>query len=113
KGKGCSYYCCPDIVRHIDWIDKTSPQLKAVNKEILDLSFLGISLIYDSRYLSGKSLLKKYEMKIYQLIEFILTLPPSKTLAFYYPLSFIAENSGNKELKDIVTKTYFQLEERH
>lgn len=113
KGKYSSFEYTQHIMRQIDRINKTSPQLKEVNKEILDLSYTGISLLYDSKYLSGRSLLKKHEIKFVKLIEYILTLPPSKALAFYYPLSFIAENSGNIHLKDLAKKTYFRLEEKH
>lgn len=113
KGKNCSYEYSQHIMRQIDWIHKTSPQLKEVNKEILDISITGISLIYDSVYLSEKTLLKKYEIKFVRIIKNILTLPPSKALSFYCQLSFIAENSGNDIFKGLAIKAYNKLEHKY
>jgi hypothetical protein len=113
KGKNCNFEYSRNIMRHIDWLNKLNPGLKELNKEILDNTFLSITLISESRYLHKDTFLRKYETNVIRLARNILQMPESKALSSYYTLSFIAENTGYDELEEIARQTFFKLKRKY
>ena len=83
------------------------------NTEFYNELIFGINLIEDSKYLSGSDLLSKYELKFKHLAGELLKEKTPSIIAPFSMYSFIANESGNKQLKKIMKNLYWALEEKY
>lgn len=113
KGNKCSYEFSKHIMKQIEYINKTRPELKKDNHALIETVYFGILLMSGSQFMDSEVFLKKYELKFKQIADSISNNIKYMPINDYYRLSFIAEQSGYNELKEIAKKTFWKIQKKY
>jgi hypothetical protein len=113
KGTELSIDYARYIIRGLDWLKKSWGKLVERDVTIYQALKLCISIIEDSKHLSKRELLNKYEFRFKKTCGEIINSVNENVLGLYSIISYTSQITGYKEMKMITAKTYFSLRRKY
>jgi len=115
KGKFMNYNKIMSIFQKIDWLLKTRRKLFQLDNELfetIEIIKTCTKIIEESEFIKDIKLINKYGEKFDKFIENLPNKNKENIISGFTILSYTAEQSGCKKIRDDVNKLYFKLEEK-
>lgn len=116
KGRNMNFERITDIYNKIEWLIKTRSKIFQNDDELYELIAiikLCSQIIEGSRHLKEKDLLKKYEQNLDSFFNRLLENKKENIISYFSFLSYTAEQSDSKIIRNNVKELYFKLEEKY
>jgi|WetSurMetagenome_2_1015567.scaffolds.fasta_scaffold39708_2 hypothetical protein len=116
KGKRMNFNDIAVIFQKIEWLLKTRRKIYQSDNGLLEeiaLLKTCYKIIECSGYSKEQILLNKYEEKFEEFLKNILNNNKENIISYFTILSYTAEQSGSKRLKDFTDNFYFKLDKKY
>lgn len=112
NGLDCNIEYANHLMAQIRWHNKTKKITATINQEQLDALFLAMTMMSESKYMNKKNFLVKYEQKLESLLKEVLNYGENNSVSIYSFISFMSEQIGHAELKNICKHLFWSIEKK-